>query len=80
MGDKKLDEIIERLERLEALLTPVTINFQYEFDQGGNLVPICTCGTSARCYKCHPHGTMREDYSLYPDCGIIGSSFDLGGV
>jgi len=79
MCDKKLDDIIERLERIEALLKP-TINFQYEYDQEGNFIQLCTCGTSVRCYKCYPYGTMPEDYPLYPDCGIIGSSFDLGGV
>ena len=73
----KLNEIIERLDRIEQSLNLmfsvekgreqmrkgeyVPSPFEYEIDGGGNFVQQCTCGTSARCYRCFPVGTMRDN-------------------
>lgn len=66
MIDKKLDEIIERLERIEEFiqsLNPNIVRFEFKWDEGGNLIQKCMCGTSCRCYKCYPFGTMPEDFT-----------------
>ena len=63
--DKKLDEIIERLDRIEKSLSiPKSV--------------ICPCGcvTAGRCYACHPRGTVHGDISVsvsgFPSAGGDG--------
>jgi hypothetical protein len=65
---KKLNEIIERLERIEKVLDLyLSIEKAREELRKGEYVPNpfhsgqCNCGTSARCYEHFPHGSMPGD-------------------
>jgi len=71
---KKLQEVIERLDRIEQ-----TVNLVFGAGKGREQMRagdyaedpfancpisemvICSCGTSARCYKHFPHGSMTHD-------------------
>lgn len=69
MESKKLDEIISRLSKIERKLKEICPDVEYELylNEGGEpvLTHACCCGSSARCYKCFPIGSMSGDLTPY---------------
>ena len=59
--ERKLREITDRLEQIENMLKHLN-PFDVKIDNwGAKFSPDCGCGTSARCFKHHPYGTLPSD-------------------